>query len=89
MNIKQMNISIFRAPLGVENAYLNYFASLGFREPGMVSRHGFVWLPQDWVKAPSVITPTTSASADEAWTVWGAGAGIQTVKTLEVGPDIG
>ena len=26
---------------------VNYFAALGFREPGMVSRHGFVWLPPD------------------------------------------
>ena len=26
---------------------VNYFAALGFREPGMVCLHGFVWLPPD------------------------------------------
>ena len=55
----------------------------------MVSHHGIVWLPPDLVRAPRVTTITTSASACMASTVWGAGAGIQTVKTLEVGPDIG
>ena len=40
-----------------------YFSPLGFREPGMVSHHGFVWLLPDWVRAPYVTTITKLASA--------------------------